>query len=91
MLFSPIFWNSKGLENSYTKRFFFTENATAETHQSSGFPPYNVIRNEGKIYVELALAGYKRSNLEEADEGVEFFRKISGVTPLKGIGNGGLM
>ena len=33
----------------------------------------------------------KRSNLEEADEGVEFFRKISGVTPLKGIGNGGLM
>ena len=33
----------------------------------------------------------KRSNLEEVDEGVEFFRKISGVTPLKGIGNGGLM
>ena len=44
--------------------FFDRLNATAETHQSSGFPPYNVIRNEGKTYVELALAGYKRSNLE---------------------------
>ena len=44
--------------------FFDRLNATAETHQSSGFPPYNVIRDEGKTYVELALAGYKRSNLE---------------------------
>ena len=33
----------------------------------------------------------KRSNLEEADEGVEFFQKIGGITPLKGIGNGKLM
>ena len=32
-----------------------------------------------------------KRTLEEVDEGVEFFRKISGVTPLKGIGNGGLM
>ena len=44
--------------------FFDRLNTTAETHQSSGFPPYNVIRNEGKTYVEIALAGYKRSNLE---------------------------
>jgi len=44
--------------------FFDRLNATAETHQSSGFPPYNVIRNEGKTYVELALAGYQKSNLE---------------------------
>ena len=33
----------------------------------------------------------KRSNLEESDEGVEFFQKIGGITPLKGIGNGKLM
>jgi len=33
----------------------------------------------------------KRSNLEEVDEGVEWFQKIGGITPLKGIGNGGLM
>lgn len=33
----------------------------------------------------------KRSNLEEADEGVEFFQKIGGITPLRGIGNGKLM
>lgn len=44
--------------------FFDRLNTTAETHQSSGFPPYNIIRNEGKTYVEIALAGYKRSNLE---------------------------
>ncbi len=33
----------------------------------------------------------KRSNLEEVDEGKEWFQKIGGITPLKGIGNGGLM
>ena len=59
--------------------FFDRLNATAETHQSSGFPPYNVIRDEGKTYVELALAGYKRSNLEVVvQDGV---LSISGYRP----------
>jgi len=41
------------------------------------------------------LASYmkekKNTPEKEVDEGVEFFKKIGGITPLTGIGNGGLM
>ena len=40
-------------------------NATAENHRgSTGFPPYNVIRDGDKTYVEVALAGYNRDNVQ---------------------------
>jgi len=73
--------------------FFDRLNATAETHQSSGFPPYNVIRNEGKTYVEVALAGYKRSNLEVVvQEGILSIsgkkeQSESGTRSYRGIAN----
>ena len=45
--------------------FFDRLNATAENHRgSTGFPPYNVIRDGDKTYVELALAGYNKDNVE---------------------------
>tara|TARA_R110000824_G_scaffold391948_1_gene590075 strand:- start:132 stop:566 length:435 start_codon:yes stop_codon:yes gene_type:complete len=43
--------------------FFDRLNTTAETHRIS-FPPYNIIRNNGKTYIELALAGYNKERLE---------------------------
>mgnify|MGYP003125947470 CR=1 FL=1 len=43
--------------------FFDRLNTTAETHRTS-FPPYNIIRDDGKTYIELALAGYNKENVE---------------------------
>ena len=45
--------------------FFDRLNAKAENHRgSTGFPPYNVIRDGDKTYVEVALAGYNRDNVQ---------------------------
>ena len=45
--------------------FFDRLNSTAEhCHSTNTFPPYNILKSENKTYIEVALAGYKRNNIE---------------------------
>ena len=45
--------------------FFDRLNSTAEhCHSANTFPPYNILKSDNKTYIEVALAGYKRNNVE---------------------------
>ena len=45
--------------------FFDRLNSTAEhCHATSNFPPYNILKSDSKTYIEVALAGYKRNNID---------------------------
>ena len=54
------------------ERVFDMMNNHLESHQPSGFPPYNIKKeSDEKFSIELALAGYSEDDLEvEVKEGV---------------------
>ena len=54
------------------ERVFDMMNSHLESHQPTGFPPYNIKKeNDEKFSIELALAGYSEDDLEvEVKEGV---------------------
>ena len=54
-LFRDLFSNSIGMNR------LFNRLANAE---QSNFPPYNIVHDSGSIFVELALAGYNRDDIE---------------------------
>ena len=56
-LFRDLFPNSIGLTR------LFSQLAKAGD-QISGFPPYNIISEGRKTYIEVALAGYSRDDIE---------------------------
>ena len=54
-LFKELFSNSIGMNR------LFNRLANAE---QSNFPPYNIVHENGNIFVELALAGYSKDDME---------------------------
>ena len=54
-LFRDLFSNSIGMSR------LFNRLANAE---QSNFPPYNIVNKDGSIFVELALAGYSKEDVE---------------------------
>jgi|TARA_Y100000401_G_C8316331_1_gene222681 molecular chaperone IbpA len=67
-LFKELFSNSIGMNR------LFNRLANAE---QSNFPPYNIVHENGNIFVELALAGYSKDDIEVVVE--------DGVLSIEGL------
>tara|TARA_R100000005_G_C4928027_1_gene158270 strand:+ start:99 stop:521 length:423 start_codon:yes stop_codon:yes gene_type:complete len=53
-LFRTLFSNSIGMDRVFNR---------LTSTETSNFPPYNIIRHEDRVSVELAVAGYKKENI----------------------------
>ena len=53
-LFRTLFSNSIGMDRVFDR---------LTNTETSNFPPYNIIRHEDRVSVELAIAGYKKDNI----------------------------
>ena len=53
-LFRTLFSNSIGMDRVFDR---------LTSTETSNFPPYNIIRYEDRVSVELAVAGYKKENI----------------------------
>lgn len=69
-LFRDLFSNSIGMSR------LFNRLANAE---QSNFPPYNIVNKDGSIFVELALAGYNKEDVEVVVE--------DGILSIEGSSN----
>ena len=71
-LMSEFFSHSIGLDSLFNQLSNFRE-------VNTDFPPYNVIKDGDKTFVEMALAGYRKEDLEVLVE--------EGVLSIRGTGN----
>tara|TARA_Y100000593_G_C4122374_1_gene243348 strand:+ start:108 stop:536 length:429 start_codon:yes stop_codon:yes gene_type:complete len=56
-LFRELFPHSIGLDRLFSQ-------LSKTGGQTTGFPPYNIISDDNKTYIELALAGYSKDDIE---------------------------
>jgi len=75
--FNPLFKSSVGFDRLVNEFF----NEPQANHNLTGYPPYNISKDENGIYeITLAVAGFKKSDIElELEEGT---LKITGTSAV---------
>ena len=70
---------------------FFNKLSSSSLQTTSNvFPPYNIVKEGNKSYIAIALAGYKKSNIEvSVDDGVLLIKGKKGLQETLDDGEGG--
>ena len=77
-LFNEFFTHTIGLDT------LFNQLVRGSQVNNTNFPPYNVIRDESKTFVELALAGYSKDDVTVVVEDGVLSIEAAGYTERKG-------